>query len=107
MDVLSSNTAPPDTSIGKEVSAGKGAAALHRSKEVGDRGEAAALHVLKEDRRSPRLEDASVDSGHLQIGVDLLGHPNQLTVALQIQDTFTKALVSHRLVSEDDTIDRR
>ena len=45
-----------------------------------------ALDVLEEERRPAGLDDAVVDLGDLEVGIDLGGHANELTLALEERD---------------------
>ena len=57
----------------------------------------AALDVLEVDCWTFHLVHAPLDFRHLKKGVNFLGDAHEVAASLEIEETFSKASISHRL----------
>jgi hypothetical protein len=80
--------------------------AVHGAEEVADHGETAALDAGEVDHRPARLENAALDLGRLQVGVDRLLDADHLPLGFEVFDALAERTVSHGVDSVQATGNR-
>src|SRR4051812_42921816 len=85
------------------------AGAVNGAEEVRDHWETASFHFCEEQRGASGGVNAALDFGDFQMGVDFGVDPDELIVALKIDDTFAKRAVAHEemLTTETQRAQRR
>ena len=66
---------------------------LGRTEQIGNSRKGTALDIFKKKSRASGGVNAPLDLGHLQIRIDRLANPHQLTGPFQVVNTISQAAV--------------